>query len=1284
MTKAVKYTLLIVCILLIGQSLKAQENIASKASKVATSYVSSWEKLSAINDGYEPGNSGDKGPGAYGNWNSSANFNKWNWVEYDFSQNYEIVQSDVYWWTDGGGIQIPYSTYLDYWNIVSGKWEKIATTSGNGTQADKYNITTFDKLLTNKIRLYCISTAAQGILEWKVWGKPGEQIPSLSTYSIEPALEKGKTSKITLKAMSSGEIPVSAYVFKLDATITNLLSTVNELYTIEGKPVSNNTTGYDLPATDAMGNSSFEVTIPENIDPNDGLKVSVFFNNGFTPLTSYSIYAEGKSSPELVANTLMNSVDAPIVISFTDDTSWRSAVTSVKIDGISLDVPDFEISSGKLTLKPAAGNVAITKAGTKIVSVEATGYKPTQVSQIIVHGQISATKSMVDSSVKLYRPSVNSIKISAFDQFSNPIPGYIFKYDATLTNSTSTNAETYKINGEAIESSVSNQTLAATDANGLSKIILSIPAVVDKLDGIEVAIKLADGSASLSPSIDYFHGENEKEIYLTTDLKSHKDWSLDKTAQSENFVLFWGNKTGIDPSKPSNGGESFNPQLILDELEGFLSFYVDTMNFITNPETGNMSKYKFIIILMNTWDSGFTGNTPTGGSWDNKIGAMWVPPSNASGFVMAHEFGHMCQAMIPIQYPGKGFKNKDDNQQVGMFWEACANLMAYKVTGQLGNILTNHFLNTASMQFLSTVNYRQYEASFFPMYIIEKFGYNAFSKMWRMADVGDHPVDALMKALSITRDSVNKVVAQYAMHDVTWDYSCGNTMRNYLNGLTTSGTFREYTYPDLIPGLENTYIVPREMAPGDYGYNIIPLFPDTKSGTIQVKLSGYNNPAAPGGWNYGLVSVDAKGRPRYSKVFSENDGEVNFTIDPNDQKFYLLVSATPKSSHTYTWSPSWPQIYRYPFQFILKGALPAGHKAGYNSLKSNLPGAAHFNGGGWVASTAVVDPSVYVGSNAQVVGNAKVTGNVRVEDFAIIRDNAIVSGEAIIRGNAIVGLKSIVSDQSIVEKSARVYGGKVYGKAVITGSAGAFNCTVGDSAVVKDLAWLTGTKLAGSQIVGGDIEGAPSCMEGIYLQTTRTTCDGKNWITANEDINSEVPDYLYPQGDIPTAPFSLVADSISSGFVSLSWSKSNDDDHVNYLVFSNGNVVTRSSEPKAMVSGLNTRSSYTFTVRGIDVAGNISGESNALKLTTLPTSSKKIVSKKKYNIYPNPASDRFSVFLTNQSGQVSVYNNRGQMVYSKPITDKIEIQTAELGKAGVYLVKLVSPEFTINEKVVVK
>ena len=54
----------------------------------------------------------------------------------------------------------------------------------------------------------------------------------------------------------------------------------------------------------------------------------------------------------------------------------------------------------------------------------------------------------------------------------------------------------------------------------------------------------------------------------------------------------------------------------------------------------------------------------------------------------------------------------------------------------------------------------------------------------------------------------------------------------------------------------------------------------------------------------------------------------------------------------------------------------------------------HPNGGGWVANTATVDASAFVGSDAQVHGNARVYGNARVSGTARVSGDAQVSGSA--------------------------------------------------------------------------------------------------------------------------------------------------------------------------------------------------------------------------------------------------------------------------------------------------
>ncbi len=140
-------------------------NVAPRA-KVTTSYVSPWETVVALNDGLDPAHSNDRTQKVYGNWPEMGT----HWVQYDFDLAYTLSQTDVYWFKDGGGIDVPRSYKIEYWD--GNAWREVKNANGRGTRADMYNTTTFDPVSTTKIRLQILSssTASTGILEWKVTG----------------------------------------------------------------------------------------------------------------------------------------------------------------------------------------------------------------------------------------------------------------------------------------------------------------------------------------------------------------------------------------------------------------------------------------------------------------------------------------------------------------------------------------------------------------------------------------------------------------------------------------------------------------------------------------------------------------------------------------------------------------------------------------------------------------------------------------------------------------------------------------------------------------------------------------------------------------------------------------------------------------------------------------------------------------------------------------------------------------------------------------------------------
>ena|ERR1035437_6301575 len=73
----------------------------------------------------------------------------------------------------------------------------------------------------------------------------------------------------------------------------------------------------------------------------------------------------------------------------------------------------------------------------------------------------------------------------------------------------------------------------------------------------------------------------------------------------------------------------------------------------------------------------------------------------------------------------------------------------------------------------------------------------------------------------------------------------------------------------------------------------------------------------------------------------------------------------------------------------------------------------HSNGRGWVANTARVADSVFVGEHALVYGQAELTGNVRVMDAAQVSGTAKLSGNVLLYGNAWVDKGSFTGNTRI-------------------------------------------------------------------------------------------------------------------------------------------------------------------------------------------------------------------------------------------------------------------------------
>jgi hypothetical protein len=152
-------------------------------SDLSTSFVSGWESLEAVADG-----STDPDDGKYGNWPEGSS---WQWIEYEFPNFFNVESTDVYWFTDGGGLQPPTDSYVSYLpeeedvnNFEEEDIEELPN-STIGHELDQYNTLEIDPPLTTRLfRINFIhDNESVGVLEWRAWGLPAPVTPEQAPIS---------------------------------------------------------------------------------------------------------------------------------------------------------------------------------------------------------------------------------------------------------------------------------------------------------------------------------------------------------------------------------------------------------------------------------------------------------------------------------------------------------------------------------------------------------------------------------------------------------------------------------------------------------------------------------------------------------------------------------------------------------------------------------------------------------------------------------------------------------------------------------------------------------------------------------------------------------------------------------------------------------------------------------------------------------------------------------------------------------------------------------------------
>lgn len=136
--------------------------------KVSASHCYANDTVRAMVDGLLPKNSNDHTIPRFTWWDHKGSKE---WVQREFDAARKVSRVEVYWFDDGpsqGGCRTPQSWRLLY--RKAGQWHEVSKSSGYGVQTDKFNVTTFDAVETDALRIevQLREGLSGGVLEWRV------------------------------------------------------------------------------------------------------------------------------------------------------------------------------------------------------------------------------------------------------------------------------------------------------------------------------------------------------------------------------------------------------------------------------------------------------------------------------------------------------------------------------------------------------------------------------------------------------------------------------------------------------------------------------------------------------------------------------------------------------------------------------------------------------------------------------------------------------------------------------------------------------------------------------------------------------------------------------------------------------------------------------------------------------------------------------------------------------------------------------------------------------------
>ena len=262
------------------------EDVAPDAASVESDYTSSWENLNGINNpSFEPTSSNVGTGKGWGNW--SQDVGSEHYVGYTWDEAVTVGGADIYWYDDGGGLQVPSKLRMQYLD-ANGAWQdvNITTPFESSIAKNKYNRVEFDRVTTTRLRLYVTvrsGAAGNGIYRFKVYSSV--DVASLNEVflatkpGVMPTLPSNVTAVTSDGALIS--VPVTWETLTADMIATDGEVKLRGVNNSTGKMTT--CTIYvrsDMDKATITSVEPVEVTTTQGVVPTLPKTVKVGYNNG--------------------------------------------------------------------------------------------------------------------------------------------------------------------------------------------------------------------------------------------------------------------------------------------------------------------------------------------------------------------------------------------------------------------------------------------------------------------------------------------------------------------------------------------------------------------------------------------------------------------------------------------------------------------------------------------------------------------------------------------------------------------------------------------------------------------------------------------------------------------------------------------------------------------------------------------------------------------------------------------------------------------------------------------